>query len=1642
MADFQLKVTAETQGAEKDLQRLDKTATEATKDRKIKIDVPSIGEVSKSFSSLGKDISAAANDIKKFYGVAKQLPGIGDKIKVYENAVASTAKTTSTLANNTKAGEIIAHSFGKATSAVGTLVDNLAKVGFALFGIKEIVGVLQTAFGGFFNETIGREIKLRETILKTQTTLASTNKVFRNGKEITDPYQKIVALTGEVAKRIDSIRERSIALAGVTSNDVIEVFGMVASQVGQIGGGLKEAEDLAINFAAALGTFGIPLYQARQEIGSILRADITTDSYLAKALGITNEDVTRAKTQAGGVVKFLEERLAAAVAGQKIAAQGFSGVLSNIRDLYELVSQRFGAALLDPLLNGLTAVFEGLFKIKDQLFRIAQIAGAAFSRVAAIGGELANRTGGGLKQDDSKKALNNVTDAVQDVVVLVETAAQRAVGALAQAINTLKPSVITVVDAFIRLGRVFIEIKVDIFESLARTLANLISLAVPLLATFTTLFNLYSKFLDLPVVKEFAKLAATMSLLKKAGMDFIFNLALVGTTIVRVIIPAVGAMGAALGVVVGGVGAVVLAIGKLTVSLAGLTASLAGVPGIAVGVAQALLSVSKNLSSAGQDSVKTGNNINTLSGGFKNLGETAKLAGLNIIKSLGWTLLIQAAITVVVNAFGEYQKASEDAARQQRAVTALKELGTTYRNVGNDADFATRAARDFRQQLADAEYGRAVERLEEIRKKLNDLKYEAQFGFQTWGEFLKSFDLGRLVQRARGLNPTAAETGRLLGEEAKLREYNRKYEAQQNKKDLQERIDLEAQNKVNLEKEITDLQRQHQDELFQQRQTLAQKEVEIFTAAGELRIQQMERANKKLLEGQEGESRAALEALNNYLSVRERGELEIEAAKQNLAVEVANMEKAVSNYRLEIEKKIFDLRKRSGENEIAAAKARDQLTQQQLGGPVPADVAGRQEKAMQFFLGKGLPTVSAAALVGGLTQESAGMQSGAVNPTSKAEGLAQWLGSRKDAMIASGARNSFNKQLEFIWSELQGSESKALEMLRNAKTLNQAHLAAAQYERFDGYQAIGSGTEWGSRIGYTNAILNRGQRRGQTTGATAGGTPQLQGRSDLGNGKKEAEEYAAAVSAVSSAMERLRVLQAALTNAKTKEAFEAIAQSVFQPVGLEQYQDQLNEVQLTYEAIASSSTAALNPEAAKIAIDGLVKQKAAARELKQVLDLIDTSTLLNGKEKGALQTEITKRHEDYVKSLRDEEAALRTIQAIRSGNEAIQQLQRDTADMYKELEVTKLQNRLEAEGVSPERIAAEVAKLRLKQYLTEKQQELNTALETEKKLRDELAARMATATDQEKKDLQQKLQDALNHIKTLEAQLKQLPADGQKKADAIDATAKEKQDPVEALFGRWKAELKDTRQMIADMAQTIQTELSSAMSSAIMGVIDGTTTIGDAFAQMFKNIGKAFIDMATQMIAKMLVMYVFNTLLGGLLGGSGGGSFQSKSNTYGSNAFGGSFKGTGASTFGPGAISVPGYASGGYLLGGFQAFAEGGMVSQPTFGVVGEGGEPEYVIPQSKMLSAMKRYANGQRGPAVLESGADTTGAMGGAAATYQPIDVRYNVEKINNIEYVTAEQFQAGMRQAAAQGAQRGEQRALRSLQQSTAVRSRVGMR
>lgn len=72
------------------------------------------------------------------------------------------------------------------------------------------------------------------------------------------------------------------------------------------------------------------------------------------------------------------------------------------------------------------------------------------------------------------------------------------------------------------------------------------------------------------------------------------------------------------------------------------------------------------------------------------------------------------------------------------------------------------------------------------------------------------------------------------------------------------------------------------------------------------------------------------------------------------------------------------------------------------------------------------------------------------------------------------------------------------------------------------------------------------------------------------------------------------------------------------------------------------------------------------------------------------------------------------------------------------------------------------------------------------------------------------------------------------------------------------------------------------------------------------------------------------------------------------------------------------------------AFAAGGVVNGPTLAMVGEGGEPEYIVPQSKMAKASANYLSGMRGRSVIPAFADggVVGPMGGGGAANTTVQI------------------------------------------------------
>ena len=123
-------------------------------------------------------------------------------------------------------------------------------------------------------------------------------------------------------------------------------------------------------------------------------------------------------------------------------------------------------------------------------------------------------------------------------------------------------------------------------------------------------------------------------------------------------------------------------------------------------------------------------------------------------------------------------------------------------------------------------------------------------------------------------------------------------------------------------------------------------------------------------------------------------------------------------------------------------------------------------------------------------------------------------------------------------------------------------------------------------------------------------------------------------------------------------------------------------------------------------------------------------------------------------------------------------------------------------------------------------------------------------------------------------------------------------------------------------------------------------------------------------------------------------------------------------------------AEGAYWPGGFQAFAKGGVVNGPTLGLIGEGGESEYIVPASKAYGFAQNIMNGVRGPGAIPRFAE-----GGFVA---PANASVNIQtgpvtQMGGQDFVTKTDMSRAV--------QSGVQQTLDMIRRDGTVRSRLGL-
>jgi tape measure domain-containing protein len=246
--------------------------------------------------------------------------------------------------------------------------------------------------------------------------------------------------------------------------------------------------------------------------------------------------------------------------------------------------------------------------------------------------------------------------------------------------------------------------------------------------------------------------------------------------------------------------------------------------------------------------------------------------------------------------------------------------------------------------------------------------------------------------------------------------------------------------------------------------------------------------------------------------------------------------------------------------------------------------------------------------------------------------------------------------------------------------------------------------------------------------------------------------------------------------------------------------------------------------------------------------------------------------------------------------------------------------------------------------------------------------------------------------------------------------------------------------------------IGGAFSQSFTDAISGSKSAKEALADFFKSVGSYFLDMAMQIIAKMVTIAILNAVTGLLPGGKA-------INSTSLGAIQG-YSGVGANT------DVSGLAVG--------LRANGGPVSANTPYIVGERG-PELMVPSTsgmvlsnsetrqqltqqgsamrsteatrqqltqqdsamRSTEATRQQLNTQRNTMITNSTRETERMTEMMLSNPDPIDVRYESTVINNVEYVTAEQHRQGM----AQAAERGRSLTLSALQGSVKTRKKVGL-
>lgn len=217
-------------------------------------------------------------------------------------------------------------------------------------GLQRLIGQAAAlagigGFGYLFKSGIEQGIKFNAALQDATLGIAAIQKQFNPEK-----FKTFDQAMRSASTAVDLLREKAVK-SPASFQQLVTAFQGLSGAATSAGISMRDQVDLVVLMSQALAGLGIRSEQILQESRALLTGNINENAMAARILGITKEDIERAK-EAGTLYQFLTGKLAAFAEAGERGARNYTTALSNLKDVIEQKLARATETLFKMLSDG------------------------------------------------------------------------------------------------------------------------------------------------------------------------------------------------------------------------------------------------------------------------------------------------------------------------------------------------------------------------------------------------------------------------------------------------------------------------------------------------------------------------------------------------------------------------------------------------------------------------------------------------------------------------------------------------------------------------------------------------------------------------------------------------------------------------------------------------------------------------------------------------------------------------------------------------------------------------------------------------------------------------------------------------------------------------------------------------------------------------------------------------------------------------------------------------------------------------------------------------------------------------------------------------------------------------------------------